>query len=49
MVDSANTNGDRSSLVLKWYKQDGLSLGTAVTTIDYDVLDYYSIVAILFL
>ena len=49
MVDTANTNGDRTSLVLKWYKQDGLSLGTAVTTIDYDVLDYYSIVAILFL
>ena len=48
-VDVVHSNRDRWALVLKWYKQDGLSLGTAVTTIDYDVLDYYSIVAILLL
>lgn len=42
-----HSNRDHSTLVLKWYKQDGLSSGTAVTTIDYDVLDYSSIVVIL--
>ena len=34
MVDTVHSNGDHSALVLKWYKHERLSLGTAVTTID---------------
>ena len=49
MVDTVHSNGDHSALVLKWYKHERLSLGTAVTTIDQDVLDYSSIAAILLL
>ena len=49
MVDTVYSNRDRSTLVLKWYKQDGLSSGTAVTIIDCDVLDYSSMVVTLLL
>lgn len=49
MMDTANTNGDRSSLVLKWCKHERSSLGFVEIALDCDFLNYSSIEAILFL
>ena len=40
MVDTANTNGDRSSLVLMWSKHERLSLGFVEIAVDCNSLDF---------
>ena len=40
MVDTANTNGDRSSLVLMWSKRERSSLGFVEIAIDCNSLDF---------
>ncbi len=40
MVDTANTNGDRSSLVLMWSKRERSSLGFVEIAVDCNSLDF---------